>query len=174
MRNIVLIGFMGSGKSSVARSLAKKLGLEYIDTDTVIEKEEGKSVSEIFRIEGEERFRALEKKVVETVSKYENKVISCGGGVVLDSQNVSNLKENGILIYLSVDPSIIIERVKNSKGRPLLEVADKEKEVIRLFEQREKKYHEAADIIVDAGNMSINKTTERILVEVKGTFNYGG
>lgn len=171
MRNIVLIGFMGSGKSSIGRSLAKKLGLEYIDTDTMIEKKKGKSISEIFRVEGEEYFRKLEKEIVEKVSEYNNKIIACGGGVALDDLNVLNLKKNGVLVYLSVDPSIIIERVKNSTDRPLLEVEDKEKEAKRLFEQREKKYINATDVIVDAGNTPINKIAEQILQSVKGILN---
>lgn len=171
MRNIVLIGFMGSGKSSIGKSLAKKLGLEYIDTDTMIERDEEKSISEIFRVEGEEYFRTMEKKIVEKVSKYKDKVIACGGGVVLDDRNILNLKENGVLVYLSVDPSIIIERVRNSIDRPLLEVNDKETEAKRILEQREKKYISAADIVVDAGNMSINKTAEQILKSVKGILN---
>lgn len=137
MKNIVLTGFMGTGKSTVGILLAKKLGRKFIDTDAVIVDREGRSISDIFAHNGEEYFRRVECEVIESLSKLSNCVISTGGGTVLRAKNIENLKKNGIVINLSASVDTIYKRTSESGKRPLL---DK-----KTPSQIEKMLHERAD-----------------------------
>lgn len=142
-KNIVLIGFMGSGKSSVGKILAKKMDRVFLDLDEWIERKEGLKISKIFEKNGEQYFRALEKEAVRFVSSYENRVITTGGGVVLDPENLENLRQNGIIVSLIATPETIFERVKNSKHRPLLDVDDKLEKIRKLYDERISLYQKA-------------------------------
>src|SRR3989338_7713935 len=122
--NIILIGFMGSGKSAVGQKLAKELTLDYLDTDQLIEKTEKMSINEIFTRKGESSFRDLETNVIKTLRDYDNFVISTGGGMVLRPENVKMLKEIGLLVLLWAEPEVIYQRVKSETRRPLLKGAD--------------------------------------------------
>src|SRR3972149_7672422 len=113
--NIVLVGFMGTGKSVVGKKLAKVLKRELVDTDKLIEKKAGKPIPDIFSENGEPYFRELESKVIEDISKKEKCIIITGGGVVLREENITNLKKNGVIICLNASPKIIYERVKHDK-----------------------------------------------------------
>ncbi|HAW60106.1 MAG TPA: shikimate kinase, partial [Actinobacteria bacterium] len=137
VRNVVLIGFMGSGKSSVGRRLAEELGLSFVDTDSLIEERTHKRIEEIFRDQGEEVFRALEAQTVAEVSGRGGQVIACGGGAVLNPRNVGVLKRKGFLIYLKASIPAIYERVKESTERPLLDVLEPKAEIERLLALRE-------------------------------------
>ncbi len=160
--NIILIGFMGVGKSTVAQRLGELLNKEVVSTDILIEKEEGRSIPEIFKSSGEPYFRKIETKIVKQISSRHNLIIDCGGGVVLNPENVSNLKKNGILICLTASVDIIYERVKFDTNRPLLKVADPKKEIRRLLEFRMPFYNQA-DYIVPTDKKTIDEVCAAII-----------
>ena len=163
-KNIVLIGFMGTGKSSVGKILAKKLNRTWVDVDHCIEEKEKRKIAEIFEREGEGYFRRLEKDMVKEVAEGTDLIITTGGGVVIDAENVEALRKKGFLIALTATPETIFQRVNGSRHRPLLKNADKMGEIRRLLEQRRPFYAKAdrlfstdgktaaqvADAIVDA------------------------
>jgi len=119
-KNIILVGFMGTGKTVVGKIVAEKLKMQFIDTDKIIEEKEKDRIPRIFQVKGEEYFREVEEKVVEEVSKKENCVISAGGGAIIREKNFNNLKRNGIIICLEAEPSIILLRTSKTEDRPLL------------------------------------------------------
>ena len=152
--NIVLSGFMGSGKSTVARLLAGMSGRAYVDLDSHIEQEQGMNVNDIFLSLGEERFRELEKEAVKTLSERDGIILATGGGTILDGDNVSALKKNGTIIFLDVTVETIMDRLVGDTTRPLLMRVDKENAVSELLRGRLPVYTAAADIIVDANDGS--------------------
>lgn len=162
MKNIVLTGFMGAGKSSAGKKLAQRLGMKVVDTDELIEKRAGMKISEIFEKQGEAQFREAEKSVIEEVSKLENCVVITGGGVVLKKENMDNLRRNGIIIYLHAAPEIIYQRVKSESHRPLLHVGQPMKKIKELLEFRAP-YYANNDLAVDTSNMSVEQVVEEIL-----------
>ncbi|MBQ7203877.1 MAG: shikimate kinase [Eubacterium sp.] len=153
MNNIILCGFMGSGKSVVGRELAKITGKRFIDTDEYIEKKQGIPIKAIFAAHGEDFFRDLEFEACKEVSELKNCIISTGGGAVTFERNVEVLKDGGRIIFLDADFETICDRIGNSTTRPLFQ--DKEK-ARALFEERRPKYLAAADFTVD-GEMSARK-----------------
>ncbi len=163
MGNIILIGFMGVGKSEIGRMLASELTMNFLDTDLLIEKMEGKTVSEIFKEKGEGYFRDLEEGVVKALQDYDNFVISTGGGMVLRPSNVEGLKKLGPLILLTSEPDVIAERLKSVEDRPLLEVPDKEAEIRKILDVRNPIYHSVADFEIDTSRVTINEAVERII-----------
>lgn len=164
-KNIVLCGFMGSGKSVTGKALAKLLNREFVDMDAFIEKKQNMSVSEIFEKLGEEHFRALEAKAAIELGKYQSTVISCGGGTVINAKNVSALKQNGEIFYLSVSPETVIKRLEKANDRPLL-AKNKEKNIKSLLKNRTPLYKAAADFIIDA-NQSVDQVVEQISKIIK-------
>lgn len=167
LTNIALIGFMAAGKSSVGRALAKKLHMGFIETDSMIEERAGRSVSAIFRIDGEAAFRLMESSIAEEVSQLHRTVISCGGGIVLNPANIENLRNNATIIYLKADPDIILQRVQRSAEiRPLLAVNDPAAEIRRLLSQREPLYANAADITIDTTSQDIRGVVNAIMTEL--------
>lgn len=163
MNNVVLIGFMGSGKSTVGKKLAEELKIEWLDMDNEIEKREGKLVNEIFSEYGEAYFRELESKYINELLTVEKKVISTGGGVVLKVENIAILKKIGMVIFLHVDPSQIIERLEEDSTRPLLQGENIEEKVANLLEQRDPLYLSAADIIIQTTGKSVDLVVEEII-----------
>ncbi len=163
MENIVLTGFMGVGKNTNGKKLAKELGLKFVNTDDIIEKEEGITITQIFKKFGEKHFRELEKEVVKKVAQRKDQVISTGGGVVLDRENISNLKKNGVIIYLWASPEVIRERMKKETHRPLLEGVNREKRIEELLDYRKPFYKKSADYIVDTSHLTVEKIVEKIL-----------
>ena len=163
MKNIVLIGFMGTGKSSVGRILAKRTKRELIDLDRYLEEKEKRKIREIFEKEGESYFRKIEKAAVQHWAAERNKVIAAGGGLVVDPENVSVLKENGILITLVARPETIHDRVKRSKNRPLL--SDKQdllSEIKKLLEIR-KPFYGQSDYYFDTDGKNASQVAGMIL-----------
>jgi len=160
-KNIVLCGFMGSGKTVTGKALAQKLKMEFIDLDHFIENAENMTVSDIFLKFGEPHFRKLESKAAEALGKSQNKVIACGGGTVVDPENAKALKVNGEIFYLKVSADTVKARLKNDTTRPLL-AKDKENAVDSLLAAREPIYLAAADHIIDS-NGSIDFAVEQIL-----------
>lgn len=160
-KNIVLCGFMGSGKTVTGKALAEKLNMDFIDIDAFIEENEKSSVSDIFKNKGEAYFRRLEAEASVYLGSLENKVISCGGGTVINSENVTALKKNGEIFYLSVEPETVIKRLEKANDRPLL-AKDKENTVITLLKSRKPIYEAAADYIIDS-NKTVNEAVKQIL-----------
>ncbi|NLL18188.1 MAG: shikimate kinase [Clostridia bacterium] len=164
--NIVLIGFMGVGKTSIGKRLADIYQMDFIDTDREIERLTGMTVSQIFARHGEIRFRSEENLVVTKVAARTGCVISTGGGAVIDQKNVKALRENGILICLTADPKVIQERVSKRGGRPLLQKDKSIERIKQLLAEREPFYSQA-DYTLDTNDLSQEETMERILAFLK-------
>jgi shikimate kinase len=166
--NIALIGFMGTGKSSVGRVLAKRLGRKFIELDTIIEKNAGKSIPEIFQQNGEIGFRELEIQAVKGIAAEKNAIIACGGGVILNKINIDRLKEGGIIIYLTAAPSIIIRRTSRDKlVRPLLNVEDPIARVKELLKFRKPFYERAADTTINTTRLNVDRVVGEIVKTLK-------
>lgn len=165
-KNIVLVGFMGAGKTVVGKRLAVVLGLKFVDLDDLIEAKEGKKITEIFKEKGEPYFRKAEKEITQETAKSAGLVIACGGGVVLDKENIAALKENGIMIYLKADAEVILRRTQKHTHRPLLNVDAPKKKIEELLEFRALYYAEA-DFTIDTSNLSIEQAVDKVLEIVK-------
>jgi len=168
MKNIVLTGFMGTGKTEVGKLLAKKLSYTFVDADTEIELQEKMPITEIFKRFGEPYFRDVESEVIKRLSKMERVVISTGGGAVLRNENVANLKRNGILICLQARPETIYERTKHDTSRPLLQVEDPLQRIKELLEIR-RPYYEKADIMIETDNKTPEEVAQEIIDKVSKT-----
>ncbi|MCL2145095.1 MAG: shikimate kinase [Endomicrobia bacterium] len=139
--NIVFTGFMGTGKSAVGSIVAGKLGRMFFDTDTMIEDSTGQTINEIFQNLGEAAFRALESETVELVSDMDDVVISCGGGAVMDPQNIKRLRKNGIIINLFASPEHLLGRLSETDNRPLIKrMLDPLGEIKKMLESRKEAY----------------------------------
>ncbi|MBI5287028.1 MAG: 3-dehydroquinate synthase [Deltaproteobacteria bacterium] len=161
MKNIVLTGFMGTGKSSVGRRLAEELSLRFVDTDDLIEERAGLSISEIFKRFGERRFRSLEKEVIKWLSSRCNLVIATGGGAVMDEENLLNLKRNGVIICLMASPEVILARVGNRDERPLLPENGRKEAILKLLKEREPFYSKAGHTI-DTTDKKVEDVVEEV------------
>ena len=151
MQNIVLIGFMGTGKTTIGRLLAKKTGMPLVDMDTLIEERAGKTINKIFADEGEPHFRNLEREMAKELASQENQVISTGGGIVLNPDNIAAFEQTGLTVCLIASPETVLERVKHDTTRPLL-AGDKEAQIIQLLETR-KPLYEAVDHQIDTNRL---------------------
>jgi shikimate kinase len=160
--NIVITGFMGTGKSASGRLLAKRLGWEFFDTDEMIEKDAGLMITEIFNRKGEPYFRDVESKAVRLVSLLDNAVISCGGGVVKNPKNMDELEKNGIIINLTARPAKILEFTGRENTRPLLQVKNSLGRIKELLNEREKYYKRCA-FRIDTSDLEISQVVEKIL-----------
>jgi len=143
MRNIYLVGFMGTGKTAIGKILAKSLGKDFVEMDEVIEQKEGRPIVDIFKDPGESHFRKLEKKLLVELSQKTDLVVSCGGGLICDDQNLKILKESGTVFNLKSSPQKIYERTKKYAHRPLLNVTDPVKQIEELLKKREPYYSQA-------------------------------
>ena len=158
MNNIVLCGFMGSGKTVVGKELAKILGIKFVDTDELIEKEQGVAIKAIFAAHGEDYFRDLEYEMCKKVAEMKNVVVSTGGGAMTFQRNVEAIKNGSKVVFLDASFDVICERIGDSTSRPLF--SDKQK-AKQLYDERKDKYLAAADYVVD-GDMSARKTAIEI------------
>ncbi|MFA5144214.1 MAG: shikimate kinase [Candidatus Omnitrophota bacterium] len=162
MRNIVLIGFMGTGKTTIAIKIANELGLRYVSIDDLIEKRERRTINEIFTKEGEDYFRDVESAVVRDLSVQDNLVIDTGGGVVIRPENMESLKSGGIVICLTADEEAIMARTKKYKHRPLLNVEDPKLKIRTLLAKRAPLYAKA-DHSIDTGKLTARQAVEEII-----------
>lgn len=157
---------MGSGKTTIGRSLAKRLDLAFIDSDKEIETRTGVSIPTIFEIEGENGFRNREAQIIAETALQNNQVIATGGGVVLRPENRANLRSGGFVVYLNVPPHTLWERTRNDRNRPLLQVADPLLKLKELFVARDHLYREVADLIVDGSRISAQGVMQLLIKEV--------
>ena len=146
--NIFLIGFMGSGKSTISACISEAFSLEAIEMDQLIAEREGKSISDIFAQDGEEYFRGLETQLLVELQDKQGVVVSCGGGVPMREENVATMNKSGLVVLLKATPETILERVKDNHSRPLLEGHKDVAYISGLMEKRRQKYEAAADFTV--------------------------
>ncbi len=153
---------MGTGKSVVGKRLAKQLNMEFVSTDDIVEKKENRTIAKIFEESGEPYFRKIEKEAVKEISGLDNAVIAAGGGVVLDEENMSSLRKNGVIICLNAAPQVIYERTKKHKHRPLLNVDNPVQKIKELLDSRSA-FYARADYQIDTSDKSIMKVTEDVV-----------
>ncbi len=165
-RNIIITGFMGTGKSAVAKELAQKLGMKFIDMDKIIEERQGMIISDIFTRYGEQYFREQENKLVKELSSKENMVIATGGGTFISSDNIKILSQKGKIVCLYADSKSIYERLKIENDRPLLKGENVLDKINYLLEKR-KKVYDNFHLKVDTSNLSIQVVVEQIIKLLK-------
>ena len=163
-QNIVLIGFMGTGKSTVAHRFSTQHRLRMIDTDQVIAKREGMSIGDIFATYGEEHFRKLETRVLMELQYKKNVVISCGGGMPLRFSNVQMMKAIGPVVLLTANPETIYERVRRNENRPILAGRNNISYITELMEQRSEKYKAAADFVIATDGKTVAEICEELRI----------
>lgn len=166
--NIVLIGFMGSGKSTIGKALAQRLNYSFIDSDVLIEDRIKMPISDYFKRYGEEKFRILEEEIISQIALTSEAVIATGGGVVKNPNNISNLKNNGTIFYLKGSPEHIFENVKYDTTRPLLNTGNKLETIKSLLKERSPLYESASDMIIDIDHKSIEEIVVSILDCMRG------
>lgn len=166
MNNLFLIGFMGAGKSSVSAGLGRMLGREVVEMDERIAAQEGMSIPELFAQKGEPYFRACETALIKSFAQGAPRIVSCGGGVPLREENVAAMRESGTVVLLTASPEVILERVKDSEERPLLQGHKDVPYIAALMEQRRPKYETAADITVDTSQLNIEEACRQVLRQV--------
>lgn len=166
MNNLFLIGFMGAGKSSVSAGLGRMLGREVVEMDERIAAQEGMSIPEIFAQKGEPYFRACETALIKSFAQGAPRIVSCGGGVPLREENVAAMRESGTVVLLTASPEVILERVKDSDERPLLQGHKDVPYIAALMEQRRPRYEAAADITVDTSRLNIEEVCRQVLRQV--------
>ncbi len=179
-RNLVLIGYRATGKTSVGAKLARVLKRPFVDLDRVLVAEAGQTVAQIVAQGGWDEFRRREKELVARYHRRRGQVLATGGGVILDPENVGKLKENGVLVWLKADPETIRERLGQDQAqvsnRPSLTTDDYLAEVERVLAERQSLYRKAADLEIDTGGLSISQVADLILAatRVLGVAGHGG
>lgn len=171
-KNLVLIGFMGTGKSTVGKVLAKKLGRALVDIDQRIEESQKRRIADIFEKEGEPAFRRLEKQAIREAASGREQVITTGGGAVLDAENLSALKAGGVLVLLEASPETIHRRVKDTRHRPLLKSDDGLGEIGRLLKER-RPHYEKADLRFNTDGKTAAQVADEILAVLKNEDEFG-
>ena len=157
-RNLILVGFMGTGKTTIGKDAAKSLGFRFVDTDALISRNAGKSIPDIFAEDGEEAFRLLETEVLEECAKGTDQVISTGGGIVTRERNHPLLKQAGYVIWLKASPETIFDRVKRNKSRPLLQVDDPLKTIQEMLADRADLYEAVQDLGINTDKLTLDET----------------
>jgi shikimate kinase len=153
---------MGTGKTETAKILAQRLKLTYFSMDEEIEKRQGMPIAEIFKAKGEPYFRQLEQELAQELTARSDLVIDAGGGVVLNKENIKNLKQNSIVFCLTATPQKILARTKHYRHRPLLEVRNPLAQIKELLESRALAYKLAADFEIDGTNLTVVQTADKI------------
>ena len=165
--NIVLIGFMGSGKSTISEFLKNSFAMEVIEMDQIIAEREGMTISDIFEVYGEQYFRNLETNLLIEMQSKTNVVISCGGGTPMRECNVVEMKKNGRVVLLTAKPETILDRVKDSHDRPLIENNKTVPFIADLMEKRREKYEAAADIIIETDGKDKLQICEELILRLR-------
>lgn len=162
-----LVGMPGCGKSTVGRQLAKRLGVQFVDSDAVIEERIGGSIRSLFETQGEAAFRDLEEQTIDDLTKTGASVIATGGGAVLRAANREHLKSRSMVIYLRSSPEQLVRRLRHDTKRPLLQVADPLKRLRALYEERDPLYRETAHFVIEARGPSVAMLVNRILMQIE-------
>lgn len=165
--NLFCIGFMGAGKSSVSAALGAQLHREVVEMDQQIAAQEGMSIPEIFAQKGEPYFRSCETALLESFAQGEPRIVSCGGGVPMREENVAAMRRCGKIILLTARPEVILDRVKDSDERPLLQGHKDVPYITQLMEQRRPKYEAAADLTIDTSDLTIEGVCQEILRQIE-------
>ena len=158
---------MGAGKTTIGRSLARRLELDFIDSDREIEARTGVSIPTIFEIEGEEGFRRREAQVIEDLSRLRGRVVATGGGVVLRQENRERLRESGFVAYLNVPPNTLWERTRRDRNRPLLQVENPLLRLKELYALRDPFYREVADLVIDGSRINAQGILQILVNEIE-------
>jgi shikimate kinase len=166
MKNIILTGFMGTGKTAVGRELSRLLNMNLIDVDTEIEKSQRMTINEIFKQFGEPKFREIETEMIRKLSKQKDVIISTGGGAVLRQENMDVLRKQGVIICLMASPETILKRTSRNTNRPLLQVEDPFGKIQELLNFR-KPFYEKADIIINTEGKTPLQIAEEIIDKIK-------
>lgn len=164
---VALVGLPGSGKSTVGRQLARRLGRPFIDTDQVIEQRVGLSIREFFEREGEESFRDLEESVIDELTLGEPCVLSTGGGAVLRLANRQHLKQRTQAVYLHSAPEEVFRRLRHDRNRPLLQVPDPLARLRELYALRDPLYRESARFVVETGRPSVAALVNMVVMQLE-------
>ncbi len=161
-QNLALIGFMGTGKSSVGQLVARQLHYEFVDTDELIEKRAGKSITRIFAEQGEPAFRQIEGDLVAEMTGWKHRVISTGGGLAASEANLASLKQHALVVCLWAAPEAIWKRVRHQTHRPLLKGPDPLAKIRELLDQRTP-FYKQADVLVNTGMRSLREVTQQVI-----------
>jgi len=164
IHNIALIGFMGSGKTSVGRALAELLGFDFVDTDELIEARAHKRITEIFEQDGESAFRELESRIVAELAEVRGKMISTGGGLPTHQSNLDSLKSHALVVCLWASPEKILERVGSQTHRPLLNVEDPLQQIRQLLNQRTP-FYKQADVLVTTEGRAVREVAQQVATQ---------
>ncbi len=165
-KHIFLIGFMGVGKTSTSRKLSKRLHVEEADTDAMIVQREGRSIPQIFEESGEPYFREVETGVLTELAESEPCIVSCGGGMAMQEQNVVKMRECGVIFFLTASPETVYSRVKDSTSRPLLNGNMNVPYIRQMMETREPKYRSAADIVIETDGCTSAEVADKIIAKL--------
>ena len=160
--NIILVGLMGAGKSTIGRSLAKRLNKDFFDSDRVIEERTGVDIATIFEIEGEQGFRDREAQVIEELCQMNDIVLATGGGGVLREENRANMKKFGHVVYLCTTAELLYSRIRYDKSRPLMQTSNPLDTLKKLLQGREPYYKEVSDLIITTGKQKATVIVRRI------------
>ncbi len=166
MKNIVLTGFMGAGKTSVSAELARLTGFARVEVDEEIERAAGMTITEIFEKFGEPRFREMETAEIKKAASGKGAIISTGGGAVMREENTDAMRANGVIVYLRAGPATVLERTSRNSDRPLLKVEDPLEKINELLAMR-RPYYERADIIVDTDLATPREVAKEILEKLQ-------
>ncbi len=162
MKNIVLVGFMGSGKTTLGKLLSEQTGMPLVDMDTQIEERAGKSINDIFAQDGEAHFRALEREMAQELASKDGQIISTGGGIVLNPDNIADFEKTGLVVCLLVDADTVLDRIRHDSSRPLL-ADDKEAKIIELLQSRKHLYESITHKVNTSGRPSPEPTAQEII-----------
>ena len=164
--NIYLVGLMGAGKTTIGRLLAKRLNLEFIDSDREVEARTGVNIPTVFEIEGENGFRKREAQVIEEISQLHGCVVATGGGAILRQENRDRLRASGFVVYLDVPPNTLWERTRRDRNRPLLKVDDPLLRLRELYSQRDPLYREVANLVIDGSRINAQGILQVLIKEI--------
>ena len=165
--NLILVGMMGSGKTTMGRALARHLGKSFVDSDEEIKQRTGVSIPHIFDVEGEPGFRVRECDVIADLVKRDNVVLATGGGAVLMEQNRLQLQQNGIVIYLRANVHDLWQRTRHDRNRPLLQTKDPYGKLTELHQQRDPLYQQVADVVIQTGKQGAHGLMLHLVSEIE-------
>ena len=165
--NLILVGMMGSGKTTMGRALAKHFGKEFVDSDEAVQQRTGVTIPHIFDVEGEPGFRMREAAALAELVKRDGLVIATGGGAILDESNRALMQQNAIVIYLKASVHDLWQRTRHDRNRPLLQTDDPHAKLTELFQQRDELYQQVADLVIHSGKQSAHSVMLLLVNEIE-------